>query len=154
MQVWATQVLAAALGSASFSMLFGLRSSKLLFSALGGALTWGVYLISVYMGAIEPMAYALGAAAGALYAEIMARIKKTPVTVFVITSVIPLVPGGALYYAMVGLLQDDRAEFVARGLYALAASGALALGIFIANVLFRVVWECVCAIARLITGRY
>lgn len=86
------------------------------------------------------MAYALGAAAGTLYAEILARIVKTPVTVFVITSVIPMVPGGALYYTMLGLLQGDKATFVDRGLYTLSAAGAMALGIFAATMLFRLLF--------------
>lgn len=95
MKEWLLPIVSAALGSLSFAMFFGVRSRKLWFSLLGGALNWGLYLLAMKkMGLPATMAYALGAAAGTLYAEILARIVKTPVTVFVITSVIPMVPGG------------------------------------------------------------
>ncbi len=141
MKEWPIPIVAAALGSLSFAMFFGVRSRKLWFSALGGALNWGLYLLAMKeMGLPETMAYALGAAAGTLYAEILARIIKTPVTIFLITSVIPMVPGGALYYTMLGLLQGDKATFVERGLYTLSAAGAMALGIFAATMLFRLLF--------------
>ena len=152
MKEWLLPIVSAALGSLSFAMFFGVRSRKLWFSLLGGALNWGLYLLAMKkIGLPATMAYALGAAAGTLYAEILARIVKTPVTVFVITSVIPMVPGGALYYTMLGLLQGDKATFVDRGLYTLSAAGAMALGIFAATMLFRLLFtvgRAVCSAAR------
>lgn len=152
MKEWLVPIVSAALGSLSFAMFFGVRSRKLWFSLLGGALNWGLYLLAMKkIGLPATMAYALGAAAGTLYAEILARIVKTPVTVFVITSVIPMVPGGALYYTMLGLLQGDKATFVDRGLYTLSAAGAMALGIFAATMLFRLLFtvgRAVCSAVR------
>lgn len=152
MKEWLVPIVSAALGSLSFAMFFGVRSRKLWFSLLGGALNWGLYLLAMKkMGLPETLAYALGAAAGTLYAEILARIIKTPVTVFVITSVIPMVPGGPLYYTMLGLLQGDKATFVDRGLYTLSAAGAMALGIFAATMLFRLLFtagRAVCSAVR------
>ena len=152
MKEWLLPIVSAALGSLSFAMFFGVRSRKLCFSLLGGALNWGLYLLAMKkMGLPATMAYALGAAAGTLYAEILARIVKTPVTVFVITSVIPMVPGGTLYYTMLGLLQGDKATFVDRGLYTLSAAGAMALGIFAATMLFRLLFtvgRAVCSAVR------
>ena len=152
MKDWLLPIVSAALGCLSSAMFFGVRSRKLWFSLLGGALNWGLYLLAMKkMGLPATMAYALGAAAGTLYAEILARIVKTPVTVFVITSVIPMVPGGALYYTMLGLLQGDKATFVDRGLYTLSAAGAMALGIFAATMLFRLLFtvgRAVCSAVR------
>ncbi len=140
---WIKPILTAALGSVAFAMFFGIRSPKLLLSALGGALTWGTYLIGMYFSVNEPVCYMLGAMIGTLYAEILARIVKTPVTVFIITSVIPLVPGGALYYAMLGLMRSDTPAFIDRGVYALSAAGAMALGMFAATMLFRIIMEAI-----------
>ena len=152
MKEWLLPIVSSALGSLSFALFFGVRSRKLWFSLLGGALNWGLYLLAMKkIGLPATMAYALGAAAGTLYAEILARIVKTPVTVFVITSVIPMVPGGSLYYTMLGLLQGDKATFVDRGLYTLSAAGAMALGIFAATMLFRLLFtvgRAVCSAVR------
>ena len=40
------------------------------------------------------------AAFATIYAETMARIKKAPATVFYIPTVVPLIPGGSLFYTM------------------------------------------------------
>ncbi|MBQ3079635.1 MAG: threonine/serine exporter family protein [Clostridia bacterium] len=137
MKEWVLPIVMASLGSLAFSMFFGVRSKKLIYSAIGGAINWGVYLVFMEIGVMEPLAYAIGAAAGTLYAEIVARIAKTPVTVFIITSVIPMVPGGSLYYTMLGLMQGNHEVFAEKGAYTLAAAGAMALGIFTATMLFR-----------------
>ena len=131
----------AAIGSVTFGMFFGICTKKLIFSALGGALTWGVYLIGMHFHISEPICYALGAACGTLFAEILARFVKTPVTLFIITSVIPLVPGGALYYTMLGLLQGNQEVFLLKGSYTLSAAGAMALGMFAATMLFKIVFS-------------
>lgn len=137
MNDWIIPILMAAVGSISFGMFFGIISNKLIFSALGGALTWSVYLTAMHYGVSEPICYALAAASGTLFAEVLARIVKTPVTLFIITSVIPLVPGGALYYTMLGLLQGNQEVFLLKGSYTLSAAGAMALGMFSATMLFK-----------------
>ena len=141
MTKWVIPIISAALGSLSFAMFFGMKSRKLIWCTLGGAMTWATYLFSCEMGMMEPLAYALGSAAGTLFAEILARIVKTPVTMFAITSVIPMVPGGSLYYTLLGLLQGDKAYFVEKGMYTLAAAGSMAMGMFAATMLFRVFYE-------------
>ena len=42
MKEWLLPIVSAALGSLSFAMFFGVRSRKLWFSLLGGALNWGL----------------------------------------------------------------------------------------------------------------
>ena len=141
MNDWIIPILMAAIGSVSFGMFFGIISQKLILSALGGALTWTVYLAAMHFDINEPICYALAAAAGTLFAEIFARFVKTPVTLFIITSVIPLVPGGALYYTMLGLLQGNHETFLMKGSYTLSAAGAMALGMFSATMLFRILFS-------------
>lgn len=141
MHDWVIPILMAALGSLGFAMFFGICSRKLIYSFLGGALTWSVYLIVMEYELPEVYAYALSAAAGTLYAELLARFIKTPVTLFIITSVIPLVPGGALYDTMLGLLQGDHAAFALRGVYTVTAAGSMALGMFSATMIFKILFS-------------
>ena len=42
----------------------------------------------------------VAAAFASIYAEAMARVEKAPATVFYIPALIPLIPGGSLYYTM------------------------------------------------------
>ena len=64
-----------------------------------------------------------------LYAEILARILKTPASTFCILSLLPLVPGGALYYSSTYALSGDTELFVSKAVYTLELTVALSLGI-------------------------
>lgn len=106
----AVQLISCAISSLGFALLFhvhGLR--KLMFSALGGLLVWSAYLIaSVYI----PSAFVSAVCASvfsAVYAQIMARVNRTPATIFMTVSVFPLIPGASLYYTMYGLIRNDNA---------------------------------------------
>ena len=94
------QILASFCGSLGFGFLFNIRGKKLLFAALGGLLSWLLFLVLGLSPASEAVRYFLVAAALTLYSEIMARVLKTPTTTFCIVSLIPMVPGSALYYSM------------------------------------------------------
>lgn len=137
---WVIPVISAALGSMSFAMFFGMKSRKLIWCTLGGALTWATYLAGLELGLMDALSFMMASAAGTLFAEILARIVKTPVTMFAITSVIPLVPGGSLYYTMLGLFNGEHNVFVEKGIHTLAVAGSMAMGMFAATMVFRVVY--------------
>ena len=100
------QLAAAFFGSLGFAELFGMRRRYLLPAALGGLLAWGVYLLLAERTGVFAACLA-SAAFGVLYAEVLARLYKTPATLFLIPAVIPLVPGGALYYSMDSAVRGD-----------------------------------------------
>ena len=91
----------AGLGALGFSLLFNVRKELLGAAAFGGFLDWGVYMLAEWFfggGVFLPSVVA--AAFASLYAEAMARVEKAPATVFYIPALIPLIPGGSLYYTM------------------------------------------------------
>ena len=59
----------------------------------------------------------------------MARILKTPSTVILMPTVIPLIPGGSLYYAMDAALRYDMPQFFLKAQAAVGLAVALAAGI-------------------------
>ncbi len=125
--IW--QFAAAALSAMGFSVMFQIRGKKLIFSSLGGGLCWVCYLAVVGTGLNTLVGYLAGSVFASLYAEAMARLLKAPATVFYVPSVIPLVPGGSLYYTMVAAMEQNWAEFSARGVDTLAFAAAIAGGI-------------------------
>lgn len=133
-------------------MFFGVRSRKLCFSLLGGALNWGLYLLAMKkMGLPATMAYALGAAAGTLYAEILARIVKTPVTVVrhhVRDS--DGARGGAVLYDA-GSFAGRQGDVRGQGIVHAVGGGAMALGHLRATMLLRLLFtvgRAVCSAVR------
>ncbi len=126
------QIVMAALGSLGFALLYRLRPEHLPLATLGGAVAWGIYLLclkyteNIFASALIATVFCT------LYAELFAKAQKTPATVLLIPSVIPLIPGSALYYTMSGLVQRnlEQAWFYAR----LTIQFALAIAIGISLV--------------------
>ena len=102
-------LIAALVSSFGFSLLFNQSKKHWLFAALGGVVCWGVFLLGqAFIGGIFLPTMVAGMVIG-LYAECMARIEKTPASHYLIVGLIPLVPGGSLYYCMSNAIQGDLA---------------------------------------------
>ena len=123
------QIAMSFLGSLGFSVLYNIRGTKLLLAALGGALSWALYLFLQPVWPAEPIRYFLCAAFVAFYGEILARILKTPATTFLIPSMIPHIPGGALYTTMRLAVEKDWTACLAQAFYTFKLALALAMGI-------------------------
>ena len=123
------QLAAAFVGSLGFAMVFGMRRRYLFFSSLGALLGWGVYLLADYFleSAFLPPLFA--AAFAVSYSEIMAKALKTPATLFVIPAIIPLVPGGSLFYTMSYAVRGDAEGARLSGIQTLESALAIAFGI-------------------------
>lgn len=125
------QVICAVIGSLGFSFIFHLKRDKLLVASVGGGLTWLFYLLVVHRINGEFAAYFLATVFATFYAELMARVKKAPATIFVITALIPLIPGGSLYYTMEYLMQKDMGMMRSQAAETAMLALAIAMGITI-----------------------
>ena len=125
------QVVCAVIGSFGFSFIFHLKRDKLLVASVGGGLTWLFYLLLVHRVNGEFAAYFLATVFATFYAELMARVKKAPATIFVITALIPLIPGGSLYYTMEYLMQKDMEMMRSKAAETAMLALAIAMGITI-----------------------
>ena len=123
------QILSGFIGSLGFAILFNIRGKRLYAAAMGGLLSWLLFvLLNKWIGN-EVVAYFLVAGLVSAYAEIMARVLKSPTTTFIITSLIPMIPGGSLYYTMVSVFQTNQDDFLQKASHTLQLAGTLALGI-------------------------
>ncbi|MCI8526061.1 MAG: threonine/serine exporter [Oscillospiraceae bacterium] len=123
------QLLTAFLGAMGFAILYHIRGIRLWAASLGGLLSWGFYLWVEHLGGSVLIVNILAAAFSAAYAEVLARILKSPATIFVIPAVIPLVPGGALYYAMYSAVTGDAAALSRYSYETWNAAMGIAIGI-------------------------
>ena len=131
------QLLTGTVGSFGFSILYNLRGRKLLIASLGGLLAWSIYLIFRTAVPDESLRYLIASAVITVYAEVFARILKTPTTTFLVPSVIPLVPGSSLYYTMNYALNAQWLLFGQRALYTLQLALCIAVGIIAVTTLTR-----------------
>lgn len=127
------QLITAALGSLGFSLIFNVRGRPLLFGALGGLIAWGVYLGCRGQGTSDVMGYLISSMVITIYAEICARRFRAPATVFLMSSAIPLIPGGSLYRTMVYAVKMQGAEFLQAGTHTMLLAGAISAGIILVS---------------------
>ena len=98
----AVQVGMAAVGALGFGLLFHISGSRLVTILLGGAANWGFTCSPCgLMRTASPRFFAAALATAAL-AEVLARLLKTPVLTLLVPMLVPLVPGGDLYYNHAG----------------------------------------------------
>ena len=122
-------VISAFFGSLGFSIIYNIRGLRIWIPAIGGAVFWAVYLIFLHFINNEFLGFFFVAILITIYSEIWARILKTPSTVILMPTVIPLIPGGSLYYAMDAALRHDMPQFFLKAQAAVGLAVALAAGI-------------------------
>lgn len=133
------RLVAAVLGSLGFSLIFNVRGRQLIFTTLGGLIAWGSYLLLEPTGLDVVPRYLIASILITIYAEVSARLRKTPATVFLVSAVIPLVPGSSLYATMVCAVHLDGANFIQQGLHTLLLAGAIASGIILVSTVMHAV---------------
>lgn len=125
------QIITGFLGTLGFSVLFNIKGKRLLMAAFGGFLSWALFVLLGNIITSEPIRYFIVSVSISIYAEVMARILRTPTTTILMTALIPLVPGASLYYTMAYALGSDVGRFAEKAINTLKLAGALALGIVV-----------------------
>ena len=121
------------LACAGFCLLYNIRGFGIVLCSLGGALGWLVYLLSQSAGASIPLAAFCAGVAIAVYAEVMARLRKCPASGYLLLAFFPLVPGSGVYYTVQALAQGDVARSSALGRQTLGMAGGLAIGVLLVS---------------------
>jgi len=125
------QTIAAFIATTTFSALFNVPKRELVFCGITGALGW---FVSRLVLSFDQNWLIFGTFAGTLALTAMSRIlsylRKTPVLVYLIGGILPLVPGAGIYRTMYELFivrENSRAgEF---GLETALIVGVIAIGI-------------------------
>ena len=130
------QVIMAGIGTLGFSIYFRVREKNVAASTAAGIIGWAIYLLIFYFTEQLFLSNFVAAFLVYLYAEIMARILKAPSNIFLIPGIIPLLPGGTLYYTMQAIVEGDRDTAVLQGTQTAIITVGIAAGIVVGTVLF------------------
>lgn len=134
--IWNTYILpcgcafAACLG---FTLMFNIHGVGKLICGVGGAMGWLIYLLA---GQTIFAAFLASAVIG-VFSEVMARLRRCPVTSYLLVALLPLVPGGGIYYAMSYCVAGDVQRFLDTMLQTFGMAAALAVGAMLTASLFR-----------------
>lgn len=123
---------------AGFVIIFNIHGYGNLLCALGGGITWAVFCLVQALGGQDLLCYFLSTVAAAVFSEVMARIRKYPAISYLISSLLPLIPGSGIYYAAQQAVQGNSEGFVAYGSKTLAIAGVMAVGILLVVSLTKV----------------
>lgn len=142
------QLLTAFTGSLGFALLFNVREKKLIPAAIGGLISWAVYLLAGLLTPTAAIQYFMASIVLTFYAEIFARVKKAPATIFLVSGAIPLFPGGRLYQTMNAAVKGNWKLFGYQGLETIIIALAIAVGMLCTMTIFRIRnhsrKECIC----------
>ncbi len=125
-----TELITSFFGSFGFAMVFNVRRKNIFPVALGGLIVCLFYQIPFHL--FDAGIFISSLIAGAIcqiYSEFLARLLKSPATVFYITSLIPLIPGGSLYRTMEAVVEKNLVLVQRFGLQTLYTTLGLAIGI-------------------------
>ena len=114
-----------------FAILFNIHGVGIFICAGGGGLGWLCYLLTaplVHSDIIQSFFAALVIYA---WSELMARLRKCPVTSYLLVALFPLVPGGGIYYTMEHALNGETNQFLESLMHTLGMAGALAVGVLL-----------------------
>jgi uncharacterized membrane protein YjjP (DUF1212 family) len=127
------QCLVSLIGCIGFAILFNIHGKGIWLCALGGMLTWAVYLLAFHFGAGLIGANFWAALFASAYSEGMARIRKSPAIAYLVVSVFPLLPGAGIYYTVSFALQGQMEEALHKGLETGSVAGVMAVGILLVS---------------------
>lgn len=132
------QILMAVIGAVGYSIIFNIHGRRMIITAIGGALTWSTYLAIFRLGSNVFLACLVATMFSMLFAEIMARVAKTPVIILVVPMLVPMIPGGDLYYMMANLVMDKSDMVRLYGQKLVMEIGAIAFGIILVSTAFQI----------------
>lgn len=127
----------------AFSVIFNIHGSGMFICGAGGALGWLMYLLcSGPLGLGDMLSALLAGVTISAWSETMARLRKCPVTGYLLVAFFPLVPGGGIYYSMKFAIEGQTRNFGNTLMHTVEFAGALALGVLLVSSAVRM-WRTV-----------
>jgi len=133
------QGISASLASLGFAILFHVRGYKLITAAFIGAMGGMTYYLSLSNDQSEVFALFVASFMISILSEIFARIHKCPVTTFLICALIPLVPGGGMYYTMLEVVRNHIDQAITLGVNTIIQACSIVIGCLTVSSCMRVI---------------
>lgn len=122
------EFIVAFLATAAFSVLFNVPRKQWAFAGITGGAGWMCYRIVVARGEIV-LATFVAVIVVTLLSRGFAVIRKSPVTVFLVSGIFPLVPGVGIYYTSYYFMMNEISLASQKGVETLKVAVAIAIGI-------------------------
>ncbi|MFC4558028.1 threonine/serine exporter family protein [Virgibacillus kekensis] len=133
------QLVTSFIAAAGFGVLFNAPKRALIQCGLVGMFGWILYYLLVETGMDAVPATTCGAILVAVLSQVCGKLYKTPIIVFNVSGIIPLVPGGVAYDAMRHFVENDYYTAVQLSAKVMLLAGAIAIGLMFSEVVNQLV---------------
>lgn len=122
-----------------FGLFFNIQGWGILICGFGGALGWLAYLLSMEFLGGDILSAFLAAVVIGIFSELMARVRRCPVTGYLQVALLPLVPGAGIYHAMQYCVAGDTQLFLSTLLHTFGFAASLSVGAMLTTSVLRAV---------------
>ena len=125
-------------GTLGYAFLLNAPLNTVLPASLTGLLGYVIYeVMFVVLGQGMIFSYFVATVVIAVICEVAARIMRMPSTIFLLTALVPLVPGYTFYCAMLAIVEHNGTGVASYGLEAVQIVAVIAVGAAVTSTLFR-----------------
>lgn len=133
------QIITSFIASAAFGIIFNAPRESLVKCGTVGMVGWVIYFVMTVKGMDIVLATVTASFIIAVLSQVYSKIYKTPVIIFSVAGIIPLVPGGMAYDAMRNFVQNDYNAAISLAAKAFMISGSIAIGLIFSEVINQVI---------------
>jgi uncharacterized membrane protein YjjB (DUF3815 family) len=137
--IYVEQLITSFIASAAFGIIFNAPKESLFKCGFSGMIGWIVYFSLDYNGFGTVFATLMASFLIAVVSQVFAKAYRTPVIIFSVAGIIPLVPGGLAYDAMRNFVENDYNIAISLAAKASMISGAIAVGLVFSEVINQVI---------------
>ncbi len=119
-------------------MIFNAPIKSLFKCGFAGMIGWVIYVILFEYSGDSVFASVLASFIIGVISQYFAKRYKTPVIIFNVSGIIPLVPGGLAYDAMRRVVENDYNTAISLAAEAFMISGSIAIGLVLSEVLNQI----------------
>lgn len=136
--VFIIQAVTSFIATCAFGIIYNIPLKPLVHGGLIGTVAWLIYFFLYQWNGNDFLATFVASFVIALMSQIFARLCKNPVILYSVSGIIPLVPGGLTYTIMSRVVGDSYNLAIHLAEKAFVLSGAIAMGLIFAEVLYQI----------------
>ncbi|MHA6483275.1 threonine/serine exporter family protein [Paenibacillus sp. strain BS8-2] len=133
------QLITSYVSSALFGFIFNSPIRQLARCGFVGMSGWIVYYAGIELGLDAIPATLIASFLVTVISQLFAKLYRTPIIIFSVAGIIPLVPGGLAYDAMRHVVLDQYDTAVELAVKAFMISGAIAIGLIFSEVINQII---------------
>jgi uncharacterized membrane protein YjjB (DUF3815 family) len=133
------QLVTSFIATAGFGIIFNAPKQTLVKCGFVGMSGWMIYFLMEINGFDSAVATLAASCFVAVISQVFAKMYKTPIIIFSVAGIIPLVPGGLAYDAMRHFVENDYNTAINLFAKATMISGSIAMGLVFSEVINQII---------------